>query len=176
MAFGRLQRAPGAQPMSDINMTPLIDVMLVLLVIFMITAPLLTSSLKLDLPKTDAGQPNDAPKFISVALDVQGRTYFGDVVVDEATFATRVAEAARANPQTEVQLRADRTVPYGRVAELIGVVQKAGLTRVGFVTEPASTAIPDPTATATTSTTTTPRASTTAPPTVTTPAPPANRP
>ena len=62
MAFGRLERTPGVQPMSDINMTPLIDVMLVLLVIFMITAPLMTSSLKLDLPKTDAAQPNDAPQ------------------------------------------------------------------------------------------------------------------
>jgi len=107
----------------------------VLLVIFMITAPLMTSSLKLDLPRTEGGQPNDAPQFIAVALDAQGRTYVGDEVVDAATFATRVAEAARRNPQTEVQLRADQSVPYGRVAELIGTVQKAGLNRVGFVTE-----------------------------------------
>jgi len=140
MAFGRLERTPGTQPMSDINMTPLIDVMLVLLVIFMITAPLMTSSLKLDLPKTDAGQPNDAPQFISVALDPQGRMYFGDEAVDADTFAARVADTARRNPQTEVQLRADRTVPYGRVAELIGVVQKAGLSRIGFVTDPAPAA------------------------------------
>ena len=68
MAFGRLERTPGAQPMSDINMTPLIDVMLVLLVIFMITAPLMTSSLKLDLPRTDAAQPTDTPSFVSVAI------------------------------------------------------------------------------------------------------------
>jgi biopolymer transport protein ExbD/biopolymer transport protein TolR len=135
MAFGRLERNPGGQPMSDINMTPLIDVMLVLLVIFMITAPLMTSSLKLDLPRTEAGQPNDAPAFISVALDAQGRTYVGDLPVDAQTFAARVGEAARRNPQTEVQLRADRGVPYGRVAELIGLVQKAGLNRIGFVTE-----------------------------------------
>jgi biopolymer transport protein ExbD/biopolymer transport protein TolR len=136
MAFGRLERTPGVQPMSDINMTPLIDVMLVLLVIFMITAPLMTSSLKLDLPKSEAGQPNDAPQFVSVALDPQGRLYVGDEVVDEATFSSRIGEAARRNPQTEVQLRADRSVPYGKVAELIGLVQKAGLTRVGFVTDP----------------------------------------
>jgi biopolymer transport protein ExbD/biopolymer transport protein TolR len=140
MAFGRLQRSPGAQPMSDINMTPLIDVMLVLLVIFMITAPLMASSLKLDLPKTDAGQPTDTPQFISVALDPQGRLYFGDDVVDVATFNTRVADAARTNPQTEVQLRADQSVAYGRVAELIGLIQKAGLTRVGFVTDPVAPA------------------------------------
>jgi len=145
MAFGRLERSASAQPMSDINMTPLIDVMLVLLVIFMITAPLMASSLKLDLPKTDAGQPTDTPQFISVALDPQGRLYFGDDVVDVATFNTRVAEAARKNPQTEVQLRADQSVAYGRVAELIGLIQKAGLTRVGFVTDPVAPAAAGPT-------------------------------
>ena len=121
-------------------MTPLIDVMLVLLVIFMITAPLMTSSLKLDLPRTDAAQPSQAPQFIAVALDREGRTFFGDEAVDAATFASRVADAARRNPQTEVQLRADRTVAYGKVAELIGVVQKAGLTRIGFIAEPAAAA------------------------------------
>jgi biopolymer transport protein TolR len=138
MAFGRLERSSGPTPMSDINMTPLIDVMLVLLVIFMITAPLMTSSLKLDLPKTEGAQPNDAPQFISVALDPQGRLFFGEDVVDAAAFAARVADAARKNPRTEVQLRADKGVPYGRVAEVIGVVQKAGLSRIGFVTEPAA--------------------------------------
>ena len=136
MAFGRLERNPGAQPMSDINMTPLIDVMLVLLVIFMITAPLMTSSLKLDLPRTDAALASDTPLFVSVALDRDGRMFWGDEAVDAATFAERIAAAAKRNPQTEVQLRADKAVPYGRVAELIGVVQKAGLTRIGFVTEP----------------------------------------
>ena len=137
MAFGRLERSSRPPPISDINMTPLIDVMLVLLVIFMITAPLMTSSLKLDLPKAEGGQPNDAPQFISVALDPQGRLYFGDEVLGPAAFAARVQAAARKSPRTEVQLRADRGVPYGRVAEVIGVVQQAGLTRIGFVTEPA---------------------------------------
>jgi biopolymer transport protein ExbD/biopolymer transport protein TolR len=126
MAFGRLERNPGAQPMSDINMTPLIDVMLVLLVIFMITAPLMTSSLKLDLPKTDAAQPGDTPQFISVALDKEGRTFYGDEAVDAATFAERITAAAKRNPQTQVQLRADKAVAYGRVAELIGVVRGRG--------------------------------------------------
>jgi len=138
MAFGRLERTTGPQPMSDINMTPLIDVMLVLLVIFMITAPLMTSSLKLDLPKTDAAQPADTPQFVSVAIDPSGQLYFGEDKVDAATLAARIAEAARRNPQTEVQLRADTQVPYGRVAELIGIVQKAGLSRIGFVAEPSA--------------------------------------
>jgi biopolymer transport protein TolR len=135
MAFGRLERNIGPQPMSEINMTPLIDVMLVLLVIFMITAPLMTSSLKLDLPRSDAAAPSDAPQFISVALDPQGRLHFGDEPLDAAAFAARVADAARRNPRLEVQLRADKSVPYGRVAELIGIVQKAGLNRIGFVAE-----------------------------------------
>ncbi|CAN5861070.1 biopolymer transporter ExbD [soil metagenome] len=135
MAFGRLERTSRPPPMSDINMTPLIDVMLVLLVIFMITAPLMTSSLKLDLPKSDAARPTDTPQFISVALDPQGALHFGDELLDLPAFTARVAEAARKNPQTEVQLRADQSVPYGKVAELIGLVQKAGLNRIGFVTQ-----------------------------------------
>ena len=134
-AFGRLERKAGGQPMSDINMTPLIDVMLVLLVIFIITAPLMTSSLKLDLPRSDAAQPSDTPQFIAVAIDPDGQLYVGDVKVDAAGFDARVAGAAQKNPQTEVQLRADKRVPYGRVAEVIGVVQKAGLSRIGFVAE-----------------------------------------
>ncbi len=142
MAFGRLERSNRPAPMSDINMTPLIDVMLVLLVIFMITAPLMSSSLKLNLPKADGAQPNDAPQFVSVALDPQGKLYFGDEALEPAAFAARVAETARQNPRTEVQLRADKSVPYGRVAELIGLVQKAGLNRIGFVTEPAAASPP----------------------------------
>jgi len=137
MAFGRLERTPGPQPMSDINMTPLIDVMLVLLVIFMITAPLMTSALRLELPKTEGAQPSEAPQSIALSLDAQGQLFVGEERVDETTLRTRVAEAARRNPQTEVQLRADRSVPYGRVAELIGLVQQGGLNRIGFVTEPA---------------------------------------
>ena len=144
MAFGRLERTNRPAPMSDINMTPLIDVMLVLLVIFMISAPLMSSSLKLELPRTDAGQPNDAPQFISVALDPQGALYIGDDKLDAAAFSARVADAARKNPKTEVQLRADKAVPYGRVAELIAVLQKAGLTRIGFVTEATSATLAPP--------------------------------
>lgn len=133
MAFGRLERTTGPQPMSEINMTPLIDVMLVLLVIFMITAPLMSSSLKLDLPQTDAAQPSDTPSFIAVSIDPSGHLFLADQQISPDELAQRVAEAARLNPQTEVQLRADQAVPYGRVAELIGIVQKGGLTRIGFV-------------------------------------------
>jgi biopolymer transport protein ExbD/biopolymer transport protein TolR len=141
MAFGRLERNTGPAPMSDINMTPLIDVMLVLLVIFIITAPLMTSSLKLDLPRTDAATPQAAPTFIAVAIDGSGKLFLGDESLTREQLEQRVATAAKGNPQLEVQLRADQKVPYGQVADLIGLVQKAGLTRIGFVTEaPATTA------------------------------------
>ena len=135
MAFGRLERDPGSRPMSDINMTPLIDVMLVLLVIFIITAPLMTTSLKLDLPRTEGARPSDAPLFIAVSINEQGQLFVGDEAVSAEQLLKRAREAAQRDPMTEVQLRADSRVPYGRVAELIGLVQEAGLSRVGFVTE-----------------------------------------
>ena len=147
MAFGRLERNTGPQPMSDINMTPLIDVMLVLLVIFMITAPLMTSSLKLDLPQSDAAQPSDTPAFIAVSIDASGQLFLADQAIDAPALTLRVEQLAQSNPQTEVQLRADQTVPYGRVAELIGLVQKGGLTRIGFVAvapAPPSTPVTSP--------------------------------
>jgi len=116
-------------------MTPLIDVMLVLLVIFIITAPLMTSSLKLDLPKTDAATPTSAPAFIALAITADGTLFFGDEPLARDALALRVRAAAKANPQLEVQLRADQKVPYGQVAELLALIQAAGLTRIGFVTE-----------------------------------------
>ncbi|HSI53348.1 MAG: ExbD/TolR family protein [Ramlibacter sp.] len=136
MAFGRLERTQGPQPMSEINMTPLVDVMLVLVVIFIITAPLLASSIRLDLPRTGAAKPGDAPRFVTVALDKAGRTFLDDKPLDMAQLAARLQQAARANPDTEVQLRADQAVPYGRVVEVMGAAQKAGLNRIGFVAEP----------------------------------------
>ena len=122
--------------MSEINVTPLVDVMLVLVVIFIITAPLLASSIRLDLPSTEAAKPNEAPKFVTVVIDKTGQVYFNDQPVDQPVLARQLAEAAKRNPDTEVQLRADTTVPYGRVVEVMGEAQKAGLNRIGFVAEP----------------------------------------
>jgi biopolymer transport protein TolR len=136
VAFGRLERDKGTAPMSDINMTPLIDVMLVLVVIFIITAPLLASSIKLDLPKTDAAKPNEAPKFVLLVVDKSGQAFLNDKPLATAELAKQLAQTAQQNPDTELQLRADEAVPYGRVVEVMGVAQKAGLNRIGFVADP----------------------------------------
>lgn len=136
MAFGRLERDKGTAPMSDINMTPLIDVMLVLVVIFIITAPLLASSIKLELPKTDAAKPNEAPKFVLLVVDKSGQAFLNDKPLATAELATQLAQTAAQNPDTELQLRADESVPYGRVVEVMGIAQKAGLNRIGFVADP----------------------------------------
>jgi len=136
MSFGRLERTPGPQPMSDINMTPLVDVMLVLVVIFILTAPLLVSAVKVDLPKAEAAPAADAPKFVALTLDKAGQVFVADQVMGAEALADTLKAAALKNPDTEVQLRADAAVPYGRVVEVMGVAQKAGLSRVGFVTDP----------------------------------------
>ena len=140
MAFGRLERKPASQPMSDINMTPLIDVMLVLLVIFMLTAPLLTSSLKLELPTTAASRPDQAPASVTLAITADGQWHLGDAVVTRDGMVSALKAQALLKPQPDVLVRADQAVPYGRVAELIGLVQDAGLQRVGFLTQPAKAA------------------------------------
>ena len=136
MAFGRLERDKGTPPMSEINMTPLIDVMLVLVVIFIITAPLLASSIKLDLPKTEAAKPNEAPRFILLVVDKAGQTFLNDKPVALDELARQLAQTAAQNPDTEVQLRADEAVPYGRIVEVMGTAQKAGLNRIGFMADP----------------------------------------
>src|ERR1700712_1730767 len=106
MAFGRLERTPASQPMSDINMTPLIDVMLVLLVIFMITAPLMTSSLKMELPKTAAAKADEAGTALSLAITADGKLHVGDEVVTQADLVTTLKTTARRLPQPDVLGRA----------------------------------------------------------------------
>jgi len=136
MAFGRLERSPTSQPMSDINMTPLIDVMLVLLVIFMIAAPLMTSSLKMDLPKVTAAKNNDGGAALALGIMPDGYLHLGNAVVTQDELARALKQAAARVPQPDVLLSADKRVPYGRVAELLGLVQDAGLTHIGFIAQP----------------------------------------
>ncbi len=137
MSFGRLHRGGQPAPIAEINVTPLVDVMLVLVVILLVTAPLLASALRLDLPQAEAARPLDAPRFLSVAIDAQGQLFLADRPVTAEALAERLAQAARDNPDTEVRLRADQAVPYGRVVEVMGAAQQAGLSRLAFVAEPA---------------------------------------
>lgn len=140
MSFGRLERAPAPQPMSEINVTPLVDVMLVLVVIFIVTAPLLASAIRLDLPRTDAAKALEAPRFVTLAIDKAGQAFLNDQPLPPDALARQLAQTARQHPDTEVQLRADEAVPYGRVVEVMGMAQRAGLNRIGFVAEPATPA------------------------------------
>lgn len=136
MSFGRLERQSGPQPMSDINMTPLIDVMLVLVVIFIMTAPLLASSIRLNLPHADGAKPADTPGFVLVVMDASGQAFLNDRPIELVALRQALATTAAQNPETEIQLRADAAVPYGRVVEVMGLAQAAGLSRIGFVTDP----------------------------------------
>jgi biopolymer transport protein TolR len=137
MTFGRLERTPGPQPMSEINMTPLVDVMLVLVVIFIITAPLLVSAVKVDLPTTPAAAGLKAPRSLTLTIDPSGQTFVNDQALDLNALANAMRHAAQQHPDTELRLRADATVPYGRVVEVMGLAHTAGLHRIGFIAEPA---------------------------------------
>ena len=122
--------------MSEINVTPLVDVMLVLVVIFIITAPLLASAIRLDLPKTDAATAVETPRFVTLVVDKTGQAFLNDKPLPLDELARSLMQAASQDPDTEVQLRADEAVPYGKVVEVMGLAQKAGLSRIGFVAEP----------------------------------------
>jgi biopolymer transport protein TolR len=133
MTFGRLERTHAPKPMSDINMTPLVDVMLVLVVIFILTAPLLTSSLRLDLPTSAAAQPQEPARAVRLGLDKSGQAYLDDQPMSQEDVKKRLTQIAQQNPLSEVQLWADQAAPYGQVVTLMGLAQQAGLSRIGFV-------------------------------------------
>lgn len=136
MTFGRLERGGQPAPISEINVTPLVDVLLVLVVILLVTAPLLASALRLDLPQAAGTRLADAPLFLSISIDAQGQRFVNDQPVSAAELAERLTQTARDKPDTELRLRADQAVPYGRVAEVMGAAQQAGLSRIAFVAEP----------------------------------------
>ncbi len=117
-------------------MTPLVDVMLVLVVIFIITAPLFAGSIHVDLPKAQNTAPSRQMPFVELILDKSGQAYVDEQPMEQDALLRVLQDAARQDPETEVRLRADAHVPYGRVVELMGWVHKAGLSRIGFVTEP----------------------------------------
>ncbi len=128
--------------MSDINMTPLVDVMLVLVVIFILTAPLMASSIRLDLPRAEGATPGAAPQFITLVVDAAGQAFLDDQPLSQPALAERLRRIGAEQPDTEVQLRADAAVPYGRVVEVMGAAHLAGLQRIGFVAEPTASGNP----------------------------------
>lgn len=123
-------------PMSEINTTPLVDVMLVLLVIFIITAPLLTHAVKIDLPQASSQPLPEKPQVISVAIDGAGKMYWNDVVIAQGELKAKLVDAANQKPQPELHIRADKETRYQLLAEVMADAQNAGITKLGFLSEP----------------------------------------
>ena len=136
MVFGGFSDNDSGRPMAEINMIPLIDVMLVLLIIFIVTAPLLTHSIKINLPKATTQVNLEKPETVTLSIDGSGNLFWDNNRIDEAQLAVNLAGAARQNPQPELHLRAEKTTQYQRLAEVMSAAQNAGVVKIGFITEP----------------------------------------
>jgi biopolymer transport protein ExbD len=136
MAFASFDSKSAGAPMSEINMVPLIDVMLVLLVIFIITAPLLTQAVKLELPKASSQLNDLRPEKVEFSIDATGALFWNGEPIARAEAGKRFALEGRKQPQPEIHLRADQAVAYRVVAQTLADASKAGLTKVGFISEP----------------------------------------
>ena len=123
------------RPLAEINVTPMVDVMLVLLVIFMVTAPLLTVGVPLNLPKSTAAQLTEPKAPIVLSLDAQGGTFIGNERIDEAALKDRLAALAAEDPERIVYVRGDRTISYDRLMATLGLVSNAGFTKVSLLAE-----------------------------------------
>ncbi len=141
MSFGSFDSGGMTQPMAEINTTPLVDVMLVLLVIFIITAPLFHQAVPVDLPRVNSTKLDDKPRVVAVAIDGEGNVFVDSERIDrnevhalEARFQSIVAGGG----EPELHLRADRSTRYERVTEVLAAAQKCGLAKIAFVTEPRS--------------------------------------
>jgi len=137
MSYGSLESGDDNAPLAEINMVPLIDVMLVLLVIFLVTAPMLTHAVKLELPRAASSPQISKPDSVQLSIDASNAVYWNGQVVDAAALNARLAAAAIQQPQPELHIRAERTTPYEKVAQLMSDAARAGVTRMGFVTDPA---------------------------------------
>ncbi|MCM0028329.1 MAG: biopolymer transporter ExbD [Polynucleobacter sp.] len=122
--------------MTEINMTPLVDVMLVLLIIFIITLPVIHQAVKVDLPKANSARNETKPESIQVSIDARGQIFWNSSPIDLPTYVSYAEKAARKEPQPEVNLRADKEVRYDSVAQVLAASKRAGLTKLGFITEP----------------------------------------
>jgi biopolymer transport protein ExbD len=138
MAFGGFDSGGDQKPMAEINMVPLIDVMLVLLVIFIITAPLLTHSVKIDLPKASSNPNITKPEHVQLGIRQDGRLFWNGEQTEKTDLRKRMSQAAASTPQPEIHIRADRLVPYENVAQVMSMASKSGLNRIGFVTDPSA--------------------------------------
>jgi biopolymer transport protein ExbD len=137
MAFGKLSDEGDNQPLSEINMIPMIDVMLVLLIVFMITAPLLTNAVKLELPEASSQLNQPDKQDINLAIDGAGKIYWNDQEVDEAALLAKMESAGQAEgEQPEIQLRIDRKVEYGIIARVMAQASQHGLHKIAFVSQP----------------------------------------
>jgi biopolymer transport protein ExbD len=139
MSFGSFEAGPSA-PMADINTTPLVDVMLVLLVIFIITAPLFHEAIPLDLPQVSATKLDDKPETVRLAVDANGSIFWNGEAIHRDVLDTRLAAVAARQP--ELHLRADKAVRYEKVADVLAAAQRAGLVKIAFVTQPNDTGGP----------------------------------
>ena len=140
MAQSSFNRYRGKAPMAEMNVVPLVDVMLVLLVIFIVTAPLLTHAVKIDLPKASSSANVTKPEHIEFGIRESGELFWNGEPVPLSALASRFAAEAQRQPQPELHLRADRETRYQVLAEIMGQARVAGITRIGFVTDPSAPA------------------------------------
>ena len=124
------------QPMAEINTTPMVDVMLVLLVIFIITAPLLTHAVKIDLPQAASQTNQEKPDTITLSINAEGKLFWNDTPFADAELASRLTTEAQKTPQPELHLRAERVTPYQKLAEIMSAAQSTGIVKIGFITDP----------------------------------------
>lgn len=136
MSFGGFNDNKQGAPMADINVTPMVDVMLVLLVIFIMTAPLFTHAVKLDLPAAQATPTVETAETITLSIDGQGSLYWNEEPLPAEAMAARMANAAQQKPLPELQLRADKGTRYEIIAQVMAAAQSNGLTKIGFITDP----------------------------------------
>jgi biopolymer transport protein ExbD len=122
--------------MAEINMTPMVDVMLVLLIIFMITLPVIQQAVKVELPKANSVRNEIKPESVQLTIDAKGQIFWNSAAIDLKTFHGYAEKAAEKEPQPEINLRADKSVKYEYVAQVLAASRRAGLTKLGFVTEP----------------------------------------
>lgn len=120
----------------EINTTPLVDVMLVLLIIFIITIPVMNHAVKIDLPKASSQPDQVKPESINLSIDASGNVFWNEEKIDSGELSVRIAAAAQKQPQPELHLRAERTTQYEKVAQVMSAAQSGGLTKIGFVTDP----------------------------------------